>query len=127
MEHNRILIDTSILIDHLRKTKKDETLFYKHLSSHQYFISSITAFEFLIGSTPKNRQFTESLLTELPILPFDSACVKTAATIYKQLKSQNRLISLPDIFIGATSIAHDLPLLTLNEKHFSRIENMKMV
>lgn len=28
MERERLLIDTSILIDHLRKTSKDKTIFY---------------------------------------------------------------------------------------------------
>jgi tRNA(fMet)-specific endonuclease VapC len=89
-------------------------------------ISTITEFEFSIGSTPPNRQFTEELLAKLPVLPFDSACVKTASEIYRVLKANNQLISLPDIFIAATAITHDLQLLTLNRKHFERVENLKL-
>jgi predicted nucleic acid-binding protein len=126
MERERLLIDTSILIDHLRKLHKDQTVFYQ-LSLHcDYSISSITEFEFSVGSTPRNRQFTEALLAQLPVLPFDSACVRTATEIYRDLKTKNQLISLPDIFIAATAITHDLPLLTLNRKHFERIGNLKL-
>lgn len=125
MERERLLIDTSILIDHLRKTQKDKTVFYQHASQYDCLISAVTEFEFSIGSTPENRRFTEDLLAKLPVLPFDSTCVKIAAKIYRELKSRNQLISLPDIFIAATAITHDLQLLTLNQKHFERVENLK--
>jgi len=126
MEHERLLIDTSILIDHLRKLHKDKTVFYQLTFHYDYIISSITEFEFSVGSTPRNRQFTEELLAKLSILPFDSACVKVATEIYRDLKAKNQLISLPDIFIAATAISHDLQLLTLNRKHFERVENLKL-
>lgn len=78
MERERLLIDTSILIDHLRKPQKDKTTFYQLSTKYDFVISAVTEFEFLIGSSPANRQFTEKLLAGLPVLPFDSACVKSA-------------------------------------------------
>ncbi len=126
MERKRLLIDTSILVDHLRKPQKDKTLFYKLASDHEYIISTITEFEFLIGSNPQNRQYIDELMENIPILPFDSACVPVATSIYHELKTKNQLISLPDIFIAATAIAYDLQLLTLNQKHFERIEKLRL-
>jgi len=89
-------------------------------------ISAITQFEFLVGSTSQNLEFTEKLLALLPVLPFNSACVKIAVNIYRTLKAKNQLISLPDIFIAATAVANDLPLQTLNRKHLERIDNLKL-
>jgi predicted nucleic acid-binding protein len=86
----------------------------------------MTEFEFLVGATPKNRPFIQHLLAALPVLPFDSACVKTATDIYRHLKSQNKLIALPDMFIAATAITHDVHLLTLNRKHFDRVKTLKL-
>lgn len=126
MERERLLIDTSILIDHLRKTQKDKTLFYQFAAQYACLISAITEFEFSIGATPLNRQFTEELLARLDVLPFDSACVSAAVKIYHDLKAKNQLISLPDTFIAATAVAHDLQLLTLNRKHFERIAGLKL-
>ena len=127
MERENILIDTSILIDHLRKQKKDKTIFYRLSFQYNYVISSITEFEFSVGSTPPNREFVEKLLSKLPVLPFDSACVKTAIGIYHNLKSKNQLIPLPDIFIAATAITYNLQLLTLNRKHFERMKDLKLL
>lgn len=126
MERECLLIDTSILIDHLRKTQKDKTIFYKLTLYYDFVISAITEFEFLIGSTDKNRQFTKELLESLPVLDFDSKCVKEAAEIYWNLKKKNQLITLPDIFIAATATTHNLQFLTLNRKHFEPIENLKL-
>jgi predicted nucleic acid-binding protein len=126
VERERILIDTSILIDHLRKQKKERTLFYQ-LSPHcEFVISSITEFEFRIGATPKNREFMQKLLSVLPVLAFDSSCVNTATELYQDLKTKNKLLPMPDIFIAATALTHDMTLLTLNRKHFERIENLKL-
>jgi len=57
----------------------------------------------------------------------DDKCANEAARIVKQLKSKNQIIEIPDILIGATAIANELPLATLNKKHFERIENLILV
>lgn len=126
MARKRILIDTSILIDHLRKKRKDKTVFFELAKQYDCCISAITEFEFSVGATPENRAFIERLIAKLPVLPFDSTCVKSAVEIYHRLKAQNKLIAMPDIFIAATAMSSDLPLQTLNRKHFERIENLKL-
>ena len=110
----------------MRKPRKDKTVFYQFARQHELLISAVTEFEFSIGATPKNRAYVEKLLAKLPALPFDSACVKTAAEIYRDLKARNQLLSLPDIFIAATALAHGLPLATLNRKHFERIDSLQL-
>lgn len=61
------------------------------------------------------------------VLPFDSACSKIAAEIYRNLKKSNKLIGISDIFIGATAIANDLALVTLNIEHFNRIKDLNLL
>lgn len=126
MARARLLTDTSILIDHLRKTQKDRTIFYQLSSQYDFTISAITEFEFRVGSSPNNRAFIDFLLNRLPVLPLDSACVRVAVEISQELKISNQMISLPDILIAATAVTHKLPLLTLNQKHFSRIAKLTL-
>ncbi len=126
MARDRLLIDTTILIDHLRKPQKDRTLFYRLSLHFDYVISAVTEFEFAVGSSPKNHEFVTALLTQMPVLALDSACVQMAVEIYQRLKTTNQLIPLPDIFIAATAITYNLPLLTLNLKHFARITQLKL-
>lgn len=122
MDRGRILIDTSILIEHLRRRDKERSVFYRAAQRFDCCISTISEFEFRVGSSPANRDFITDLLTLTPILPFDSACVQVAAETYRSLRVTNRLIPLPDLFIAATAVAHGLPLLTLNLSHFERLE-----
>jgi len=126
MEREQLLIDTSVLIDHLRKRQKDQTRFYRATFQHECLISTITEFEFRVGMTPKNRQFIEDVLRDIPVFPFDSGCVSVASDIYQDLKKRNQLISLPDVFIAATAIVHHVPLLTFNRTHFERITRLKL-
>ena len=127
MDRERVLIDTSILIDHLRRGNKERTAFYRAAQRFDCLVSAITEFEFRVGSTAANRDFVAALLELTPILPFDSACVRAATDIYRDLRASNRLIALPDLFIAATAIAHDLPLLTLNLVHFERVGSLKVL
>ena len=126
MGNPTILIDTSILIEYFRKKKKEKTILYNLSSKYNFAISTITEFEFLVGFGDKDLDFAGKLLAKFSILPFNSECVKVAREIYKDLRSKNKLILPPDIFIAATAIHHDLQLITLNVKHFRRISTLKL-
>jgi len=36
------------------------------------------------------------------------------------------MIDLADILIGATAVTHNIPIATLNVKHFERIKDLKI-
>jgi len=55
-----------------------------------------------------------------------SDVAQSAAAIYRQMKQVNQLIEVRDIFIGATALVHSLPLMTLNQNHFSRINGLQL-
>jgi len=43
------------------------------------------------------------------------------------LRQQNKMIEFRDIFIAATCLVNDLPVKTLNLKHFERIDGISFV
>ena len=49
-----------------------------------------------------------------------------AAEIYASLKQKGNLIDDADILIAAICLEEDLILITNNEKHFQRVENLKI-
>ncbi len=75
---------------------------------------------------PKRKQDVIWLLEDLPILELDTDNAMQAAEIYHQLRRSNQMIEFRDIFIAAICIAHELPLYTLNTKHFERIASLKL-
>ena len=68
-----------------------------------------------------------AILEGLTVLPFGEEVVSKSAAFYRTLKKENRLIDHFDILIAGTAIVHDLPLATLNRKHFERIEGLMLV
>lgn len=120
-----MVVDTSIFIEYLRAKDKKKSILFAIPDSTQLFISSVTMYELLMGAIDENKQKDIKLLTEdIPVLPFDERVSKKAAEIYHQLRRQNKMIEFRDIFIAATCLAFELPLKTLNAKHFERIKKL---
>ncbi len=125
MGNRDILIDTSIIIDHLRKKNKNRSHFYKLVDDHNLFISTVTLFELYSGATDKRRlNDIKNIINYVHILPFTSKIAKQAGELYISLKKDNMLVEIRDLFIGATALAHSLPIISLNQKHFNRIKGL---
>ncbi|BAU55023.1 type II toxin-antitoxin system VapC family toxin [Mucilaginibacter gotjawali] len=123
------LLDTSILIEFFRKTNKANSRFYQLFDTFDLFsISVITEYEIFIGATSAiQKDYWKDFPERITIISLDSEIVQTAIILSEELKRTRNLIDSADLFIAATAIHHDLPLATLNNKHFDRIGNLKLV
>ncbi len=123
-----ILLDSSILIELFRKKDKKKTLFYNlSQSAKDLSISTITYYEIGIGNRKSHFDFWDSLCKNLTVIPFDKTCSDTAIAIYLNLLKINKMIDLADILIGATALTHNIPIATLNVKHFERIKSLEIL
>lgn len=128
MADEKLMIDSSILIDYFRKTDKSKSKLVSHFKSYkQLYISSITEFEVLNGATEAQREFWEGMLVGLIVLNLDSLAARKATEIVAQLKTRRKGIDKPDLFIAATAVVHGLKLDTLNVKHFVHIEGLELL
>jgi len=128
MENSIICLDTSVLIDYYRKKDKTKSLFYKLTKEYSVFaVSAITEYELYIGNSQEQNVFWNDFFSRIIILPFDTKTVKQTVNIYKQLKQQNKLIDIPDIMIAGTAFQHNMPLATLNRKHFERVGGLQII
>ena len=62
MEDRRILIDTSVVIDHFRKKNKQRSLLYELSKENRLFLSAISKFEFLVGTKLSQIRQTEKII-----------------------------------------------------------------
>ncbi|EKB50975.1 type II toxin-antitoxin system VapC family toxin [Cecembia lonarensis] len=123
-----ILLDSSVLIDLFRKKDKTKSYFFNLLSEENDFaISTVTQYEIGIGNKVSTSDFWNELNDRLTILSFDQSCSIEAIEIYATLKRKNKLIDLADLLIGATAKSHNIPLATLNKKHFQRIDGLVLI
>lgn len=127
MEPTGLLIDTSIIIDHLRKQNKQATILYNIVDQYTLYISTVVEFELFVGATDSQKRYDiQTILQLCTSLPLTSDVAQQAAGIYQLLRVQNQLVEIRDMFIAATAIVFDLPLLTLNTRHFARIQSLRL-
>ena len=127
MAATRVLIDTSILIEHLRKQNRANSILFNIVDSYDLYISSVVEFELYAGATDTRKQEdVREILTWCIVIPLTSDIARTAASIYRQLRATNQLVEIRDLFIAATALSRDLPLMTLNTAHFSRIDALEI-
>ncbi len=109
MAHNRVLIDTSIIIDFLRKLKKNKAALWGIRENNECFMSSITVFELRCGAkTEKHSEDIEKLRKWIATIPFDDEIAEVSSIIYQNLIEEKKLIEFRDIFIASTAIANNL-------------------
>lgn len=123
----QILIDTSVIIDFLRQNNKKNTSLYKLVSEeNQLFISIFTHTELFSGkSVWRNKKALEELdkvLSGIKILPYSIEISQFAGEVRAKYA-----IDLIDAIIASTAILSKLPLSTLNNKHFQKIPNLKLI
>ena len=128
MADNVILVDSSILIDYYRKTNKANSVWVSLIDKgYEFAISAITKYELYSGATKSQITFWDSILALISVIPFDEGCVDTAVQINAVLKQKRKQIDLADLFIAATAMTNNLPITTLNKKHFERIDGLSVV
>jgi predicted nucleic acid-binding protein len=123
-----VLADTSILIDLFRKTDKNNAALIALVrQGYAFCISAVTEYEIYVGASLGQLDFWNNFLDKTEVLPFDKHVVKAAVYLNRELKKKRKLIDNADLFIAATAFAHNIPIATLNKKHFERIDQLVIV
>ncbi len=123
------LVDTDIIIYWLKNKYPSIDRKMRRAGKKSVCISSITVAELYFGAynsfkKEENLRVTDGLLGKIKIIPFDGKAGKCFGEIKASLKSKGQIISDSDIFIAATAISNAFTLVTNNEAHFGRIENL---
>lgn len=125
----KYLLDTNVVIDHLRgKVKLQKSLILKSVS-----ISIITYGELMYGTEKsKEKEKTKLLVTdflqELSVhtVTLNQTIMSEYAVIKALLETKGEKLDDFDLLIGATAKVNSLVLVTRNKKHFARIEGLKL-
>lgn len=125
---DRILIDTSVLIEHHRKVRKDQSWLYQLAGTGaSLLLSPITVFEFMCGADAAKRGQFAAVLEAFEVAPVTREVAYRAAEVFGELRTANQLVPPSDLLIGATALVQGIPLATLNRKHFARIRGLVLV
>jgi predicted nucleic acid-binding protein len=115
------LLDTGILLRHLRGRKAVVRLMRGLGSKNRLSISVITRAEVGAGIRYDEDRATRRLLSRLDTLSADQRTADLAGDLIRRIRSQGRTLHLADALIAATAIQHNLTLVTLNRGDFEHL------
>ena len=128
MENRRVLVDTSVIIDYLRKKNKEKTLFWELVNKYNCYVSAVTVYEIYTGAKDEAKRVeADTVISFLNVISFDTPQAQNASIIFQKLKKENKLIEFRDIFIASCAIVQNIPLATFNTNHFERIKKLKIL
>ena len=126
------LLDTDILSNLLRRAPS--TALVTKLASvppEQQFTSSITLGEMVYGAYRlKERagvplqQLDETLLPNLPVLPFDASAARRYGEVRAELERRGTPIGDADLRIASIALDRDLTVVTGNVRHFQKVPGL---
>jgi predicted nucleic acid-binding protein len=121
-----VLLDTSVLIDHLRgHAPAVEALRQVAVQRHRLAASVMTRVEVLGGMRPSEEQATRRLLDVLDWFPVDEAVAEDAGRLANYFLRSHPGIDPVDFVIAATADRMDAILWTRNLKHFPMFPGLK--
>ena len=120
-----VLRDTNILID-FSKRNPDVVQTLQAIGTANVRVSAITAGEFIFGVLNK-ADLTKILKTlrAITVLPVNEAISDREVELIANYALSHTL-AVPDAFIVATALVHDLPLYTLNQKDFRFVDGVRL-
>jgi tRNA(fMet)-specific endonuclease VapC len=121
-----VCIDTDVCVDFLRKRNPGFSLFIKILKGYEPCMTAITAYELYLGHMKmKRKDRIDDFIYQFVILPFDLKASEVSANIESSLDRKGKGIGIPDTLIAGICISNNVPLLTINTMHFSRVNPVR--
>ena len=118
MKKARYLLDTGVLIRHLRGRRDAIRLMRSLGKSERLAVATVTRLEVHAGMLPKEEYKTQKLLSRLITYDLDADIADRAGDYIRGCRAEGITLSVPDAIIGATSIKHRVTLVTFNPRHF---------
>lgn len=136
----RYLLDTDTCVDVLRRSNRERhpsvaNRYYDLIAAGrpgELAISAITMSELAVGiyrskDIVSARDALLRFLLPIDVVPYPEKASWTFGRIQANLLNAGKPIGPLDAAIGAHAAALDVPLVTNNQKHFSRIEGLRIV
>lgn len=128
LDRSRLCLDTSTLISYLKGREPGASAVGKAVNDYACHVTAVTVYELLFGIARARKAIGEdALLGLMTVLPFDDSASRYAARLHDDLIRRNQDIGVKDVLIAAICLVHDVPLLTLNERHFERVLGLKVI
>ena len=122
----KVLIDTPIMIDLLRGIEKSKN-WLDGIETENRLISVVTVAELIAGCRNKNEQKKiDRELKEYEVIYLSYKCCKLGLEWYKNFHLSYG-VGFLDCLIAATAYEKNVPIATLNDKHFKQLTDITII
>jgi predicted nucleic acid-binding protein len=116
------LFDTDVIIDYLRGN--EQGIFFFESYEHDFHTSAITIAELYSGvKGEKERQELEYFMSLFTVYPVTGKIAIEAGILQNRFFKSHGM-GLADAMIAATAKEHGSTVISLNQKHFSMLDNL---
>ena len=120
-----ILVDTSILIDHLRGRAEPGRLMREALLAEVTLAASVvTKVEVLGSMRSPEKAAVRAIFSVVDWLPVTEDIADRAGSLARKYRRSHGSIDVVDYLIAATTEQHDADLWTRNVRHFPMLQNL---
>ncbi|MBE3040718.1 MAG: type II toxin-antitoxin system VapC family toxin [Chloroflexi bacterium] len=112
------LLDSGILIRHLRDQMGYPELTNRLMDEADVYISAMTRLEIMRGMLDRERGETFDLLDSLETIPMTAEIADLAGEIIRSWRARGAVLGDADAVIAASALHNNLALVTTNARHF---------
>ena len=123
-----LIFDTTFLIDYQRERSRGPGKAHEFLREHATdaaFLPVAAYGEWAEGFTDRTEPAFVSLVQSFELLPVTRPVADVYAQTVRDLRARGQLIGANDLWIAATALEKDWPLVTRNLKEFSRVTGLR--
>ena len=126
MAVNQFILDSDILIEHLRGREQAKTFLAQLHEAGELLVSVMTVAELIAGIRHhREEEGVEALLRLLRMVPVDENIARRGGHIRRQYQ-QSHGTGLVDALIAATAELTGATLVSFNRRHFPMIPNLQV-
>lgn len=126
-----MILETTFLVDLERELQRGgKGAAHRFLETNRgvgLYLSFITAGELAAGSSLARAERWRSFVDGFRVLHSTREVCWEYGKLYRFLQTNRLLIGGNDLWIAATALAHALPLVTRNRRHFERVPGLELV
>lgn len=126
-----MILDSTFLVDLERERKGGEVgpavTFLRAHKDVAFAITFTIAGELAAGrSLGLDREKWERFIRPFRVYDYSPEVAWTFGRSFRQLQRDGRMIGANDLWIAATALANDVPVVTRNDREFSRVEGLQV-
>jgi len=122
-----VLLDSSVMFDHLNG-RGGRTEYLDRLLDQGYILAccAVNITEVYAGLKPGEEDKTAAFISSLEFIPVTPDIAQKAGLLRRDWRQKGQTLSYTDVTLAAVALAHGMPLLTDNRKHFP-MEELELV